>query len=106
MKIKCHSRQLLEAVSLVSGVVPGNPTRPVLQQARLNATRDGLQVEATDLEVGLRVQVDEVMVEQEGSCLVSCARLLKILREFHDPEVVFEVDAAGQACIASGGAQF
>jgi len=106
MKIKCHSRQLLEAVSLVSGVVPGNPTRPVLQQARLNATRDGLQVEATDLEVGLRVQVDEVMVEQEGSCLVSCARLLKILREFHDPEVVFEVDAAGQACIASGSAQF
>ncbi|MDE0960347.1 MAG: DNA polymerase III subunit beta [Planctomycetota bacterium] len=106
MKIQCQARELLEAVSLVSGVVPGNPTRPVLQQARMIATRDGLQVEGTDLEVGLRAQIDEVMVEQEGVCLVPCARLLKVLRESHHPEISFEVDTAGQACITSGSAHF
>jgi len=106
MKIQCHSRDLLEAISLVSGVVPANPTRPVLQQARITATRDGLQVEGTDLEVGLQVQIVEVMVEQEGSCLIPCARMLKVLREAHDPEISFEIDAAGQMCITAGGAQF
>ena len=106
MKIQCQARELLEAVSLVSGVVPGNPTRPVLQQAKISATRDGIQVEGTDLEVGLRAQIDEVMVEQEGACLIPCARLLKVLRESHNPEISFEVDAAGQACIHSGKAHF
>ena len=106
MKIQCQARELLEAVPLVSGVVPGNPTRPVLQQARMIATRDGLQVEGTDLEVGLRAQIDEVMVEQEGVCLIPCARLLKVLRESHHPEISFEVDTAGQACITSGSAHF
>ena len=54
MKFKCHTHELLDAVSLVSGVVPGNPTRPVLQSAKLHATKKGLQVIGTDLEVGLQ----------------------------------------------------
>ena len=87
MKIQCQTRELLDAVSLVSGVVPGNPTRPVLHSAKLQASRDGLQIIGTDLEVGLQSQVDEVMVDQEGTCLVPCARLVAILREIKDPEL-------------------
>ncbi|MEC9476803.1 MAG: DNA polymerase III subunit beta [Planctomycetota bacterium] len=106
MKFQCHTRELLEAVSLVAGVVPSNPTRPVLQSAKLQASRDGLQVIGTDLEVGLQTQVDEVMVDQEGACLVPCARLVAILREIKEQEVTYEVDAAGQACISAGTAHF
>jgi len=106
MKIQCQTRELLDAVSLVSGVVPGNPTRPVLHSAKLQASRDGLQIIGTDLEVGLQSQVDEVMVDQEGTCLVPCARLVAILREIKDPELTFEVDAAGQACLSAGSSHF
>ena len=106
MKFKCHTHELLDAVSLVSGVVPGNPTRPVLQSAKLHATKKGLQVIGTDLEVGLQVQVDEVVVEKAGACLIPCARLVAILRELQDPEFVLKIDAAGQACVSAGASQF
>ena len=106
MKFQCHTRDFLEAVGLVSGVVPTNPTRPVLQSAMLLADQRGLQVIGTDLEVGLQAQVDEVMVEKEGSCLVPCARLVKILRELQDTEISIEQDEAGQVCIHSGSADF
>jgi len=106
MKFQCHTRDFLEAVSLVSGVVPTNPTRPVLQSAMLVADQRGLQVVGTDLEVALQTQVDEVMVEGEGSCLVPCARLVKILRELQDSELTVEQDEAGQICIHSGSADF
>jgi len=63
VKIQCHSRELLDAITLVSAVVPSNPTRPVLQSVRMIASKSGLRIEGTDLEVGLSAQVDEVMVE-------------------------------------------
>ncbi|MAJ27950.1 DNA polymerase III subunit beta [bacterium TMED181] len=106
MKFQCHTRDFLEAVGLVSGVVPANPTRPVLQSAMLVADQKGLQVIGTDLEVGLQAQVDEVMVEKEGSCLVPCARLVKILRELQGSDLSVEQDEAGQICIQSGSARF
>ncbi|MGE4618653.1 MAG: DNA polymerase III subunit beta [Planctomycetota bacterium] len=106
MKFQCHTREFFEAVSLVSGVIPGNPTRPVLQSVKLQVSRDGLQVIGTDLEVGLQAQVDEVMVDVEGVCLVPCTRLVSILRELKESELSFEIDAVGQACIAAGSAHF
>ena len=106
MKFQCHTRDFLEAVGLVSGVVPANPTRPVLQSALLIADQKGLQVVGTDLEVGLQAQVDEVMVEKEGSCLVPCARLVKILRELQGSDLCVEQDETGQICIDSGSANF
>jgi DNA polymerase-3 subunit beta len=106
MKFKCQTRELLDAISLVSGVVPGNPTRPILQSSKIHATKNGLQIIGTDLEVGLQVQVDDVVVGKEGTCLVPCARLVAILRELQDPELVFKVDAAGRACVSAGTAHF
>ena len=106
MKFKCQTHELLEALSLVSGVVPGNPTRPILQSAKLQATEKGLQIIGTDLEVGLQVQVDDVVVSKEGTCLIPCARIVAVLRELQDPEFVFKVDAAGQACVSAGTSHF
>ena len=100
MKFQCHTRDFLEAVGLVSGVVPANPTRPVLQSALLVADQKGLQVVGTDLEVGLQAQVDEVMVEKEGSCLVPCARLVKILRELQGSDLCVEQDETGQVRVS------
>ena len=106
MKFQCHTRDFLEAMGLVAGVVPANPTRPVLQSALLKADQNGLQVIGTDLEVGLQAQVDEVMVEKEGSCLIPCGRLVKILRELQGADLCVELDASGQVCISSGSANF
>lgn len=106
MKIQCHSRELLEAITLVSAVVPSNPTRPVLQSVRMTASNSGLRVEGTDLEVGLSAQVDEVMVETEGMVVIPCQRLHGILRETHSPEVSLTEDGDGNVSIESGRSHF
>ncbi len=106
MKIQCHSRELLDAITLVSAVVPSNPTRPVLQSVRMIASKSGLRIEGTDLEVGLSAQVDEVMVEEEGVVVIPCSRLHGILRETQSPEITFSDDGKGHISIKAGRSHF
>ena len=51
MKILCDRAALLEAVSVVSSVVPSKTTKPILQNVLLRADSDGISLFATDLEM-------------------------------------------------------
>ncbi|MFN0060322.1 MAG: DNA polymerase III subunit beta [Planctomycetota bacterium] len=107
MKIQCKSRPFVEAVSLVSSVVSPNPTRPVLQSLYVSVVERGLFVQGTDLEVGLSVRVDEVLVGRTGDFVVSAARLNAVARELHDEQLSLELAPNGDSLeIKSGRSQF
>jgi DNA polymerase-3 subunit beta len=87
MRVRVPTPALLEAVGHGSAVAAAKSPKPALECVALRASpKTGLSLEATDLDVGLRLHVPEAVVEEEGAVLVSAARLLAVVREIGEPE--------------------
>ncbi|VAX40892.1 hypothetical protein MNBD_PLANCTO03-1191, partial [hydrothermal vent metagenome] len=97
MKVVCDRAALLEAINLVSGVVAGRTPRPQLTCVKLTAAKQGkggtLTLAATDAEISLRLQVDQVDVEQPGEALIPADKLRQIVSaEDNEPTLTLEAD--------------
>jgi len=90
MKVICDRQALLDAVNLVGGVVVGRTPAPVLQCVKLTAEEGLLTLAATDLEVGLRLSIDQVDVQKPGAALVPSDKLSQIVRASFDPTLTIE----------------
>ena len=58
MNIRCTREPLLAALQSASAVVPARSPKPVLSNVKIEAGRDGAVLSATDLEVGIRTEVE------------------------------------------------
>lgn len=108
MKLICDARELAESVGIAATVVPARSSKPVLMNLALVASGDTLEILATDLEVGLRVTVRKVEIEQEGATLVNAQRFSQILKELDDERVeLHDPESSGAGCIIeAAGARF
>jgi DNA polymerase III subunit beta len=95
MKVTCERDKLLAAFQLAAAVAPSRSPKPILQNVKLEATKDGAMLTATDLEVGVRLQVAGVTAEAPGSALLSVQRFGSILRESTDAVLRIETDGRG-----------
>jgi DNA polymerase-3 subunit beta len=100
MKIVCNREGLLMASQLLNVVVPPRDVNPVLRNVKIVADGDRFTMIATDTEVGIRMEVRSVKVDESGEALVPAARLLSILREATDDELVIEANM--DACMLRG----
>jgi len=98
MKIRCPREHLLAALQGASAVVPSRSPKPVLSNVKLEASRSAAVVSATDLEVGIRVELDGVETEAAGTVLLPSGRLAAIVRE-SSPGTVFEIESDGSAAV-------
>jgi len=90
MKVICDRAALVEAVNLVAGVVINRTPTPALQCIKLTAADGKLTLAATDLEVGLRVVVDQVDITKPGEALIPADKLTQIARASDDPTLTLE----------------
>lgn len=85
MKITCDREKLASAFQLAASVAPARSPKEILQNVRITATGKSLLLTATDMEVGIRLQItDGVEIEAEGSILMPVQRTMAILRESTD----------------------
>ena len=63
MKVACERDKLLAAFQIASAVAPTRSPKPILQNVKFEAHKDSVVLTATDLEVGVRVQVSGVTVD-------------------------------------------
>ncbi len=77
MKVNVLAENLNRAMSITSRVVASRAQLPILSNVLLRATKEGLQVLATDLEIGVRLWVG-AKVEEEGEICISA----RVLAEF------------------------
>lgn len=96
MKVNFNRAALVEALSLLTSVVPSRTPKPILSCVKLTASADAVQMSVTDLEVGMIYQLSEVQVEQEGQIVVPADRLFAIVRESYDE--VLSVEANEGTC--------
>src|SRR5262245_43422265 len=101
MKALCKRESLLAACQLTSAAIPTKDLhRPILKNLKAVAGDGRCTVIATDLEVGIRLDVQGLTIEEPGEAILPAVKLMAILREARDPDLTIEADAA--ACTVSG----
>jgi DNA polymerase-3 subunit beta len=100
MKAVCHREGLLSACQVASVAVSGRDIKPILRNMKVIADGDRCTLMATDLELGIRLDVRGVKVEHAGEAILPAARTTAILREATDEEL--SVEATPNACVVKG----
>lgn len=95
MRLTCDREKTLAAFQSAAAVAPARSPKPILQNVKLDAREGGAVLLATDLEVGIRVEVPGVEAEAPGSVVLPIARFGSILRESADAKLSLESDGSG-----------
>src|SRR5438132_4020171 len=100
MRMVCHREGLLAACQLASVAVASRDVKPILKNLKAIVEADRCTLMATDLELGIRLEVRGIKVEEPGEAILPASRLTAILRESSDEEL--HVEASPDACIIRG----
>ena len=105
MKVKISRDELLVALQRVQGVVEKRNTMPILSNILLEAKQDGIEVSATDLEIGMRA-LYKATVSEAGTLTVSARKLFEIIKELRDGEIELATAENNWLSIHAGKSQF
>src|SRR5450755_2645140 len=101
MKAMCRREGLLAACQLASLAMPNNDkVKPVLRNLKAVAADGRCTLMATDTEVGIRLDVQGLTIEDPGSAILPAKKLTEILRESRDAEL--SIEAGPTSCIVRG----
>jgi DNA polymerase III subunit beta len=102
MKAVCYRESLLSACQLTSAAIPSKDLKPILKNIKAIAGDGRCTLIATDLEVGIRLDVQGLEILEPGEAILPAKKLLDILREARDQKLEIEADAS--ACYVRGTA--
>lgn len=100
MKVTCHREGLLGACQVAAAAVAPRDVKPVLRNLKAIVEEDRCTLMATDLELGVRLEIRGIRAEEPGEVLLPTQRFLSILREVPDEEITIE--ATEDRCLVSG----
>jgi len=100
MKLYCERDALLGDCQLASAAVSNRDIKPILKNLKAVAEGDKCTLMATDLELGIRLEVRSPQVQKPGSAILPAAKLVSILRESTDSHLTIEAD--GARCVVTG----
>lgn len=100
MRIVCRRDGLLPAFQLASAATAARDHKPVLQNVKAKASLDQCTLQATNLELGIRLEFNSTAIQEPGEVLLPAARTLAILREAPDEELT--VEAKDDVCRVRG----
>jgi DNA polymerase-3 subunit beta len=100
MKAICDREGLLSACQLASAAIPARDVKPILKNLKAIAGDSRCTLMATDMEVGIRLDVQGLTIQEPGEAILPAAKLLAILRETRDDKLSIEADPS--ACVIKG----
>src|SRR3954467_10374576 len=100
MKALCPREALLSACQLTSAAIPAKDLKPILKNLKAVAGDGRFTLIATDMEVGIRLDVQGLGIGGRGEAILPAAKLIAILREARDQKLSIEADAS--ACVVKG----
>ncbi|MEZ5979625.1 MAG: DNA polymerase III subunit beta [Planctomycetota bacterium] len=101
MKLLCEHERLREGLALVNGVIPSKSTRPAIENVNLVAKDGSLELVGTDLEVALRLTIDDVKVGEPGTVLVGGRVCSDFVRDLTGDTV--SIETQGDNLVLSSG---
>lgn len=105
MRLKIKKDEILKGLQRIQGVVEKKNTMPILSNMLLTADTGGIEIVATDLEIGLRGRY-AAEVEKPGAVTVSAKKMYEIVRELPAEDIQVRVEDGTSVKIMSGHSQF
>ncbi|NKB80876.1 MAG: DNA polymerase III subunit beta [Nitrospirales bacterium] len=105
MKVHIARTDLLTALQRVQGVVEKRNTMPILANILLEGKPEGLDIIATDLEIGMR-GLYKATIDEPGSVTFSARKLFEILKEIKEQDITLIVKENNLITIQAGRSQF
>jgi DNA polymerase-3 subunit beta len=93
MKFTITRDQLQQGLVAVAASVPAKTTLPVLSNILVEATKDGLRLSGTDLDISVSTMIP-ASVDQEGAITLPAKKLVEIVREL--PSGSIRVTSSGE----------
>ena len=106
MRFTCERDEISKALQAVSGVVAAKGIHPVYESVRIVASDAGLELLATDLEIGMRYRIaagDGLKVEGKGTAVVPAQRLASICKELPKGKLSLAWNADARECVLTAG---
>ena len=91
MKLTITREQLQEGLVAMAASIPAKTTLPILSNILLEATKDGIRLSGTDLDIAVSTTVN-ASVDQEGAITLPARKLVEIVREL--PSAAIRLTAA------------
>ena len=105
MKLRIKKEEFLRGLQRIQGVVDKKNTMPILSNMLISAGQEGVEIVATDLEIGLRGQY-AAEVEKTGAVTVSAKKMYEVVRELPEADVQIRLEDNNGVRITSGHSQF
>ncbi|MBA2626683.1 MAG: DNA polymerase III subunit beta [Gemmatimonadales bacterium] len=93
MKFTITREQFQEGLVAVAASIPAKTTLPVLSNILLEATKDGVRLSGTDLDIAVSTTVN-ASIDQEGAITLPARKLVEIVREL--PSAAIRITASGE----------
>ncbi len=105
MKVRIGRDELLTGLQRVQGVVEKRNTMPILSNILVEAKQDGVEIVATDLEIGMR-GLYKATVLSTGGVTISARKLFEIVKELPAGEIELIATDNNWTTIQAGRSQF
>lgn len=105
MKVRIGRDELLTGLQRVQGVVEKRNTMPILSNILFEAKQDGVEIVATDLEIGMR-GLYKGTVLSAGGVTISARKLFEIVKEVPPGEIELTATDNNWTTIQAGKSQF
>ena len=100
MELSLRKSDLLRELQLLQGIVERKNTIPILANVLIQADAGGVQLLATDLEVGLRSRCP-ASISKGGSLTLPAKKLYEIVRALPETEIRIEERSKGAVTVAA-----
>jgi len=105
MKFTITREQLQEGLTAVAAAVPAKTTLPVLSNVLLEATKQGLRLSGTDLDIAVSTTV-AADVDADGAVTLPAKKLVDITRELPSAPIRFAAVGEQRVSIECGRSKF
>jgi len=89
MEIQVEKAQLAKCLGKIQGIVEKKNTMPILANCVIKASKSGLEIQATDLDITIKDRCS-AEVKKTGTIGLNAKKLYEILRELEEGEVIIK----------------
>ncbi|KHE93550.1 MAG: DNA polymerase III subunit beta [Candidatus Scalindua rubra] len=104
MKIKCNKEIIRKGFHVVENVISGSNVNPMLQNVRIVAKDNTLELSTTDMEVSVSYLIDSVEVITPGKMVGPETQISSIVKEWTEDSI--EITEENNKCIIKGKDNF
>lgn len=100
MKIKCNKEDIKKGFHVVENIVSGSSIKPILQNIKITAKDDTLELYTTDLEISVSYVVGSVEVIEPGVIVCPEIKIASIIKEWTEDGI--EITEENKVCSITG----